>query len=475
MSFISVNKNNSIIFIISILLLLAYKLAGSISADPDLFARLAVGKYFYEFGITSKDPFAFSPLKSIWVDHEWLAGSVFYLIHQYFGDLGLVVFRTSIAIATAWLLIRSALIFNTNLSNLIFIGLGLFECTYIWSSVVRAQVFTYFFLAYFLWALACYIYYNKKKPLLLMLIIFPFWYNLHGGFVAGLGLISIFIGWQILIVKKDIKNATLFILTILVLSIFTPYQAFEFWNYIIDAITMRRASISEWQPIQIFSTDAMIINLFSISILFGFFLSIKSKIHFLQLGFFLVSAYQAYSHNRFLAIFIFCSITICIELLTKPYQYIFSFLVSRYKNINLITAGTLYIFIFTSFIISKHPLLPRSLDYSSYPVKAMNYIIEQYPNGNILTNFNVGSYVLWRGYLNFKVSIDGRYEELYPDSTLELNHYAYNSSLPDNSPALNKLKPDFILCQVDTSNSCLSYPNFELIYEDKEYKLFKST
>ena len=44
-------------------------------ADPDLFARVAMGRLIHtSMSIPMQDPFAYTPVKDIWIDHEWLSG-----------------------------------------------------------------------------------------------------------------------------------------------------------------------------------------------------------------------------------------------------------------------------------------------------------------------------------------------------------------------------------------------------------------
>ena len=46
--------------------------------------------------------------------------------------------------------------------------------------------------------------------------------------------------------------------------------------------------------------------------------------------------------------------------------------------------------------------------------------------GNAATPFAWGSYVSWRLYPNIKISMDGRYETAYPESTFDLNNAFYD-------------------------------------------------
>lgn len=60
------------------------------------------------------------------------------------------------------------------------------------------------------------------------------------------------------------------------------------------------------------------------------------------------------------------------------------------------------------------------LSYEAYPVGALEWLRENREGGDVLVGFAEGSYALWRLHPRFLVSIDGRYEEVYPQSTVDL-------------------------------------------------------
>src|SRR5690349_7441932 len=74
-------------------------------ADPDLFARVAMGRLVDRDGrVPVSDPFAFTPKKPVWIDHEWLAGAVFWNVARLGGDTGPVLFKFMLAAAAIALL-----------------------------------------------------------------------------------------------------------------------------------------------------------------------------------------------------------------------------------------------------------------------------------------------------------------------------------------------------------------------------------
>jgi hypothetical protein len=125
--------------------------------------------------------------------------------------------------------------------------------------------------------------------------------------------------------------------------------------------------------------------------------------------------------------------------------------------------------------------IPTHLSYETYPVAAMDWLSATHPEGGkILVGYNAGSYVLWRMGPNFKVSFDGRYEELYPDTTYELVIAAF-SPYPDRArhlAAWSALSPNFILipksnAQFTQHAKEISPEGAHIVYEDEKFLLLE--
>ena len=95
--------------------------------------------------------------------------------------------------------------------------------------------------------------------------------------------------------------------------------------------------------------------------------------------------------------------------------------------------------------------------------------------GKVLTGFNVGSFALWRLYPNFQISLDGRYEEVYPDDTVYMVQSAINDDSPEGSAALNKLSPDFILLELDHKEIPNRFADWKTAYIDTQFMILAKT
>ena len=118
--------------------------------DNDFFARLIVGKtYFQTASVLNWDFLSFTPTHRF-IDHEWGSSLVFYFLQSNFGDTGLLIFKSLIYFATFYLLTKIILLHNKNakmhfLPFLIIINI----IPTILFATLRCQSFTFFF--FFLW------------------------------------------------------------------------------------------------------------------------------------------------------------------------------------------------------------------------------------------------------------------------------------------------------------------------------------
>jgi hypothetical protein len=86
--------------------------------------------------------------------------------------------------------------------------------------------------------------------------------------------------------------------------------------------------------------------------------------------------------------------------------------------------GVFFIFFWSVKIIKHEPLslkLPSQPNPDNkfavyYPLGAVNYIKRHALSGKLLAEFSWGEYLIWALYPQCRVSLDGRYEQVYPES-----------------------------------------------------------
>ena len=93
---------NSWAFTVIVLpVVLVWKLLINNPADPDIFARVAMGRLVLRDGaVPTIDPFAFTQKNPTWIDQEWLSGGTFYLATAVAGAFGLTLLKLVFAVGS---------------------------------------------------------------------------------------------------------------------------------------------------------------------------------------------------------------------------------------------------------------------------------------------------------------------------------------------------------------------------------------
>ncbi len=447
----------------SVALIATCLLLGSIflfdlEADPDLFARLAVGRLVTASGeVPTTDPYAFTATKPLWVDHEWLSGVVFHSVLQHGGSAGLFAFKCALCWLTLTLLLRAHRLRRDDRSVAPhWLLLMAASSAYLWISTVRAQVFTYLFLALFLLAFAEHERRGRRGLLLALPLVMAIWAQCHGGFVVGLGFLAIHAIHAIhpthaaAAARRPGRSVlALGVLAANVASTFlSPYGGVEYWRYILDAITMNRPQIAEWAPLSMISPPAWVADLFLALIVVEVALRRRSPpAATVALA---LSAWFGYRHVRLIGVFVMVAFVYASDLLDGPVQRLGA---RAPRAFRIGTAGAslaLLLSLPASLGFSLERLLNHGarLTTTTYPVAALDWLWHERDGGNLLVGFNHGSFALWRIHPRYRVSMDGRYEEVYPDATVELVARALDPRREGHEEALRTISPDFILVRV---------------------------
>ena len=320
--------------------------------------------------------------------------------------------------------------------------------------------------------------------------IFPitmlFWANVHGGFLAGVGLVIIYALGEFFNKKGGLKYLGILAL-ILPVTLINPY-GFNYWEYLYNAITMPRPYITEWQPLNLFTSFTSFFG-FKILLLlaiigFGckFFLKNK-KIDFVEIILLLTTLYLGIKHQRHIIFFAISASVFTYHIFYEGINNLFSKYIEQFKklftdkNLHLISV-TKDMFIFTFLLLiaiycSMSLKLSINVDNLNYPTTAVEFIKENNLKGNLLLPFNWGSYALWKLHPNCLVSIDGRYEEAY-DNNLYLNIANFTFHYKGWNRVLNKYRNDIILIQTHTAtyDEICKNKKWKIVYSDKYATVF---
>jgi len=460
---------------------LAVVLAFHNITDGDLWAKLAIGSSFWNGHLLRHDVFAFTPTLPLYIDHEWGAGVVFYALLQWFGPSSLVVLRMVLAIGLLALAFLTGRRQGCDETILLLLALPAAACILTgYIPVARSHVFTFFLFAATLFCLEE-MRRGGRWPAVALPALMLFWANLHGGFVAGLGVIFIYAAWGIVTsrgvsqfiaklwpartfasprpapagrglgrgvsssprpsppqvcggegegklqksemrpTRNQVGLMVLVAAACVAVTLVNPY-GLEFWRYLVPALRHPRLRILEWRPLPLLAWD----DFWGFRLLFVLtVLGVAAGWRFVErknwpgLAVLAVTAWMGWRsrrHGPFLAAAALAY--------AGPY---FEALWARRFNL-VAPVGLIYaaiaIWVALRFLpdASLYPLSPIGED----PVREVDILSQAGAKGNAATPFAWGSYISWRLYPNIKISMDGRYETTYPESTFDLNNTFYD-------------------------------------------------
>ncbi|MCI0744070.1 MAG: hypothetical protein L0Y58_01575 [Verrucomicrobia subdivision 3 bacterium] len=418
------------------------------TADGDLWAKLSLGAAIWNHGeLPTRDMFAFTPVLPAYVDHEWGAGLVFFTLLKLFGPGSLMMLKIVLALGTVTLGIAIARRLGCPWPALLALAVPACVCIlpgYV--VVIRSHAFTYVFFAATLLLLEI-IRSGKRWPAFALPVVMVLWVNVHGGFVAGLGTIGIYT----LASLSDRKLAALMVptsLACLFATFVNPYGP-KFWSYVLRAILHKRPDIVEWQPMPWWGMDAFIgfRILFIVTICALILGWRESRRSWPGLGMLLITAILALRSRRhapFFGVAALAFIGPCLQAAFGTIGQRLAIVPSMaWERALVVGYAALALFVSARFLphVSFRVLAPVVV----YPVREADILARSGLSGNLAVPFMWGSYAGWRLHPKIKVSIDGRYEAAYPESTFAINHDFFHKRCPEWDRLLLNHQVDFII------------------------------
>ena len=454
-------KKQILFYTTLLLLITAYTLSATY-IDFDLWARLIAGMGVIDGGhVLTRDFLSYTPVH-IWYDHEWGSGVIFYAFLKFFGPNSLIFLQIGLSFLI-FFVISKVIKLRTGIAacNILFFFLAYMAVMRNLNHPVRCHMFSFLFFAIYIYILEKYRQKSNYKLLILLPVLTIIWNNLHGGVVAGLGLIAMYIAGEILN-RKPYKQY-LIALCVSVLSLIINPWGIDYIKFLLHATTMPRPHIGEWfgllsprniKRYPIFKSFVCLVLGFEI---FKNFQTLKifkplelyHKIDKVKVIVLAATLFLSIEHIKMMPFFCIAAVCYCYE----SAAYIFDKINEKaiYAVLLLIT--------FCSIAAEKFEL---PLNFKIYPVTEVEFIKANNITGNIVADFGLGSYISYKLYPHNKIYMDGRYEEVYPDEIFDLlqNFYAVNG--PHWDEILKKYPPDIIFVKTDN-------PNYILMKKNKDY------
>lgn len=411
-------------------------------ADPDLFCHLYSGKEIVEErSVPSTDTHSFSVYGEKWIDYEWGMRALFFLMYDWLGPSGLVLFRIAIAILLLTVLFLSAMRLSGSAvisSFALILGAAAFSRYFLF----RTQLITFFFLA-LLVLLLIEIKRGKRAFLFVVPFVFLVWANLHGGFPLGLVIVALFIFSEILPRKerehanenyrcevlrhrvKQIMIPLCIFLVSLFITLLNPYGV-DLWKGILGTIFGSfTPELSEWKPAYAFPFS-LLIWFYIFLIMFAItFIAAKKRISF-DLLLFMLLGYLSITKVRFVPLFAIILTPYLahnLKLIGDRIEQTGKVLMKTGSYALMSLRGVLVAVVLLPLIVKGaqgqlHPHLKIFKTDFYQPVSAVKIMKENGMAGNVMNEYDWGGYIHWE-IPQIKIFVDGRSDTVYPKSTTD--------------------------------------------------------
>jgi hypothetical protein len=394
-------------------------------ADPDLWGHVRFGQDMMEDRkLPATDPYSYRTAGSAWINHEWLSELTFAATFAHAGSTGLILLKLLIAGAVLGLAHRSlrrgglppapAALMVAVASIPFHFGMG----------TVRPQLFTYLGFAVLLSMLAGA---GARAPgrLWSLPLLFAAWVNLHGGVLAGVGILGVWLA--IRLVERPRSRDELagpvpvapFRLGVIGLAcgaglMLNPYGP-GLLVFLLRTTLVARPEITEWGPMNFWSLPGVVFLLLATVAALGLCRGRRAgKAD--AAAFIALTGVLAALSNRHYPLFALAAMISGGAHLADAWNG------SPLDRLSGVGRGRVFAVLApAAFALLVAASLPRlwciriEAFHFAYPARAVALLKAARFEGNIAVPFDWGEFVLWQLGPAGKVSVDGRRETVYSD------------------------------------------------------------
>lgn len=472
-------------------------------ADPDLWGHIPFGQAMLKAGhMIRYDPYSYSAPGHLWRNHEWLSEVVLALCYNAGGVFGLELLKLVCTIATVLFLalavaetrafpaIQSTVVMLTGPAMTVQMQL-------------RPQLFSFALTAALMWLLARDTY-RRSSPLWLAVPMLAVWSNFHGGYIAGLGALGTYaavVSIRGLAERRDWRRAVrlnVIVVASVLATLVNPY-GIDAWYAVWRALSnpMTRTLINDWKPlfvaiagVWVDYVPGAILMAYAAGFLFVLGVAVAltrrgDDLPLIVLGAVFTMAALMSLRNTSLAVIV-TSVPLAYHLdlawrqrrrsggAGQPVPGLAATAAtdssegSRRDWFGQLFAATAAILLmlnslFTGTLVSSMPS----------PGGAVAFMKKHHLQGNLLSIFNWGEYLIWHLAPETKVFIDGRYDTVYP---LEIITQAmdFAEGSPKAEKVLDAYKHDFVMVppNIGAWQVMSAAPTWKLLYRDENVTLF---
>jgi hypothetical protein len=392
------------------------------SINQDIGRHLKLGQIIWETkSIPKTNLFSFTEPGHPFINHHWLSEVIFYLLSAIIGLKGLIIFKAAI-IATSFWLIYKAIDKKTGLwPFLVSAPLGIL--VFLNRSDVRPEIFSYLFLAFFIFAILRARFFGQYRWLYALPFVQILWSNAHIYFVLGPLLLFFFLIDAALDKERRVALTKIFwvLLATSAATLLNP-------NFIRGALApfliLRDYgyTIIENQSIfflKDYGIQLAAINFFEISLIvliISFVIALKNGSKKIIFEFLAGLAFSILAvkmiRNTGIYAMVFTSVT---ALNLSVVKLADKFLKRPVRIIFYLALSAIFAFLIVNTLNNNLRRWMQEggkfgLEIPAGAARGVEFVKQNNIKGPVFNNFDVGSFLIWKLYPEQKVFVDGRPE-----------------------------------------------------------------
>ena len=444
-------------------------LGGTLLNDGDTGWHLVAGESILKtLSIPHTETYSYTATGIEWISHEWLSELFFALVHRLGGLNGVIVFSAAIIAFTFWLAYR--LMLKRGINPLTAALFTVFAASVSASSMLaRPHIISYLLMLSFFWILEDFQRGLKDRLWLLPLLI-ALWANLHAAFFLGLVFVLLYAFGNLLYwymgeskpeSAKRARRLFLVLAASVMAALINPHgpSIFSFPFKLIGQEDII-GNIHEWASPDFHKTkafEAMLLGVIAILVLS------RKRPNLFEGGVLVMLAHLALSSQRFIPMFAVIVAPVAAarleevsgELFAEPRDRSLERIRMRLSALSGMEPWfrghiTPILVVVTAAAIALNGGYAggsRLMDYrfsaGRFPVEAFEYAASNGINGRVFNKDGWGGYMLYKGYPEYKVFIDGRFETYGPRMMKE--YLAVSKAKLGCTEILDKYKVDWVM------------------------------
>lgn len=422
--------------------------------DYDLWGHLRSGTDVLEsHWVPSVDEYSYTHFAGPPLDHEWFGESVVAFAFHTAGAAGLVSLKVSLAMLTGFLCFYHLLRSGVSSGRAVVVLLTLIGLVPPFL-MIRPLLFS--LPAFALTLIVIYqAEHGRTAPLWILPPVYALWANLHGGVLAGVGILFI---WSVLR-----RRALPFLVTVAATCL-NPW-GWRLLPFLVKTAAVPRPEIIEWNPLPATSPYGVIYAAILAASVAGLVLSHLEK-KWLLMVLFGVTSLLPFVATRHTPLAILAAVVLAGPHIADALKRI----PQKGKSVEFPRWAVILPLACSAVLILAAVRRPIQMEVSTdrYPVQAVRLLAASGIEGNLVNQFNWGEYILWKLGPRVKVMMDGRRESIYSDETYQ-QYLHFQDGSGDWDRLLRDYQPDVALLEKESTSANLLQlkPGWKQVYSDK--------